>query len=324
MTIKTLVTALSLALAPFAAAAEEQLTYLFPAPDFLPAFAPFQLAKGLGYFAEEGLAVEFRVGKGGADVARQVAVGNTDLGGGIGDTPIIVRANGLDVRGVALLGGRGYTQLAWRVDSGITGPADLAGKRIGVLSFQDTTYYNMLGVLASEGLSRGDADLQAVGPGGIIQLMISGDLDAVSAVPEWIAASKGAGVAVGQMPVDAVFPAMAQAVLASDDLIAERPEAIAGFVRALTRAVSDITSDPQAAAAEYVKIVPQHADKEAGIAAIMQEYAAKVYPAAEGFAFGAFDPERLKAAQAFYLETGIVRQAVPIEDLYTNAFVAPE
>ncbi|QBF33443.1 ABC transporter substrate-binding protein [Thalassococcus sp. S3] len=324
MNIKTLVMAMSLAIAPLAATAQEQLTYLFPAPDFLPAFAPFQLAKGLGYFEEEGLEVEFRVGQGGADVARQVAVGNADLGGGIGDTPIIVRANGLDVRGVALLGGRGYTQLAWRVESGITGPADLEGKRIGVMSFQDTTYYNILGVLASEGLSRGDADLQAVGPGGIIQLMISGDLDAVSAVPEWIAAIQGAGVELGQMPVDEVFPAMAQAVLASDDIIAERPEVITSFVRALTRAVNDIVADPAAAAAQYVQLVPQHADKEAGIAAIMQAYATQVYPAAEGFAFGAFNPERLEAAQAFYLEAGIVREAVPVADLYTNDFVASE
>ena len=311
-----------LALAPLAAAAQEAVTYLFPAPDFLPAFAPFQLAQNKGYFAEEGLDVAFRVGKGGADVATQVAVGNADLGGGIGDTPIIVRANGLDIRGVALLGGRGYTQLAWREDSGIKSPADLAGKRIGVLSFQDTTYYNLLGVLASAGLTQADADIQAVGAGGIIQLSISGDLDAISAVPEWIVAIEGAGVEMGQMPVDEVFPAMAQAVLASDETVAERPEMIRGFVAALTRAVDEIVANPAAAASEYVSFMPQHEGQEATIETIMREYAQKVYPPAEGQPFGAFDPERLKAAQDFYLEKDIVREAVPIEDLYTNDFAA--
>ena len=127
--------AAALALSASAAAAAEEVTYLFPAPDFLPAFAPFQLAKGKGYFEEAGLDVTFQVGKGGADVATQVALGNADLGGGIGDTPIIVRANGLEIRGVALLGGRGLTQLAWREDAGISGPEDLKGKSIGVLSF---------------------------------------------------------------------------------------------------------------------------------------------------------------------------------------------
>jgi len=313
---------LGMAVTPIVTSAQEAVTYLFPAPDFLPAFAPFQLAKGKGYFAEEGLEVTFQVGKGGADVATQVAVGNADLGGGIGDTPIIVRANGLNVRGVALLGGRGLTQLAWRTESGITGPADLKGKRIGVLSFQDTTYYNLLGVLASEGLTKADADIQAVGAGGIIQLSISGDLDAISGVPEWIAAIQGAGIDMGQMPMDEVFPAMAQAVLASDDTIAKRPEVIRGFVRALTRAVNDINADPAAAAAEYVGFVPQHAGKEAAIAAIMTSYSTTIYTPADNIPFGGFDPERIKAVQDFYVANGIVQTAVPIEDLYTNDFVA--
>src|SRR5690606_14268669 len=114
--LRSTIAAAMLAASATAAFAAEKVTYLFPAPDFLPAFAPFQLAKSKGYFDEAGLEVTFQVGKGGADVATQVAVGNADLGGGIGDTPIIVRANGLDIRGVALLGGRGLTQLAWRKD----------------------------------------------------------------------------------------------------------------------------------------------------------------------------------------------------------------
>lgn len=313
--------AAALALSAGLAAAQEKVTYLFPAPDFLPAFAPFQLAQSKGYFADAGLEVAFQVGKGGADVATQVAVGNADLGGGIGDTPIIVRANGLDIRGVGLLGGRGLTQLAWRADSGITGPADLKGKSVGVLSFQDTTYYNLLGVLASAGLSKDDVDIQAVGPGGIIQLSIAGNLQAMSGVPEWIAAIQGAGVEMGQMPVDEVFPAMAQAIIASDKTIAERPEVVRGFVGAVLKAIDDIVADPAQAAKEYTAAVPQHAGKEAEIEAIMRAYAEKVYPEAPNQPRGSFDPERIAAVQKFYIDAGIVTTAVPVEDLYTNDFV---
>ncbi|MCT8997596.1 ABC transporter substrate-binding protein [Chelativorans intermedius] len=313
--------AAALALATPVSMAAEKVTYLFPAPDFLPAFAPFQLAKHKGYFEEAGLDVDFQVGKGGADVAVQVAVGNADLGGGIGDTPIIVRANGLDIRGVALLGGRGLTQLAWRADSGISGPADLKGKTIGVLSFQDTTYYNLLGVLASAGLSKADADIQAVGPGGIIQLTIAGNLQAFSGVPEWIAAVEAAGVEMEQMPVDRVFPAMAQAIIASDKTIAERPEVIEGFVAAVLKAIREISDDPAKAAVEYTSFMQQHAGKEAEIEAILRAYAELVYPEGENQPLGAFDPQRIAEVQTFYLESGIVQKAVPVEDLYTNEFV---
>lgn len=316
-----LTTVAALALSANAALALEKVTYLFPAPDFLPAFAPFQLAKGKGYFEDAGLDVTFQIGKGGADVATQVALGNADLGGGIGDTPIIVRANGLEIRGVALLGGRGLTQLAWRKDSGITGPADFKGKSIGVLAFQDTTYYNLLGVLASVGLTKDDVDIQAVGPGGIIQLNISGDLDGMSGVPEWIAAIEGAGVAMDQVPVDTIFPAMAQAIIASDKTIADKPEVVEGFVKAVLQGIRDIEQDPAQAAADYVQILPQHADNVKGIEAVMRAYASLIYPEGENQPLGAFNPDRIKAVQDFYLESGIVRRPVPIEDLYTNEFV---
>lgn len=313
--------ATALVLSAGAAAAAEKVTYLFPAPDFLPAFAPFQLALHKGYFKEAGLDVTFRVGKGGADVATQVAVGNADLGGGIGDTPIIVRANGLKIRGVALLGGRGLTQLAWREDSGIKGPADLKGKAIGVLSFQDTTYYNLLGVLASAGLKKSDVNIEAVGAGGIIQLTIAGKLQAMSAVPEWIAAVEGAGVKLGQMPVDKVFPAMAQAIIASDKTVKDRPKMVKGFVGAVLHAIRDIETDPAKAAKDYVSFLPQHKGKEAQIEAILRAYDKEVYPEAEGHPLGSFDPARIAKVQKFYLDAGIVRTAVPVDELYTNEFV---
>src|SRR6185312_13414863 len=58
------------------ARADEDVTYLFPAPPILPAFGPIRLAQGKGYFKEAGLNVTFAVGRGGVDVAKQVGAGN--------------------------------------------------------------------------------------------------------------------------------------------------------------------------------------------------------------------------------------------------------
>src|SRR6266513_3078061 len=82
------------------AIAAEKLTYLLPAPPSLPAFAPWVLAKHLGYYAEAGYDVDFVVARGGVDVAKQIGVGNAPIGGAIGDTPIIVRGNGVTVKSV--------------------------------------------------------------------------------------------------------------------------------------------------------------------------------------------------------------------------------
>jgi NitT/TauT family transport system substrate-binding protein len=320
--LKSIGLAAVLAVAATAAQAQtEKITYLFPAPDFLPAFAPFQLAKSKGYYKAEGLEVDFQIGKGGADVAKQVAVGNADMGGGIGDTPLIVRANGLTVKGVALLGGKSLGSIYVRKDAGVKTPADLKGKNIGVLSFQDTTYYNLLAVLAHHKMTKDDASIQAVGPAGVVQLMISGGLQAISGVPEWAAAIEAAGVPLERHAIDAVFPAMAQAILASDKAIKERPKAVGGFVRATLKAVAEIMADPEKASKEYVAAVPQHAGKEKAMEAIMRRYSELVYAPAPGVKLGQFDAARMTAVQKFYVDSKIVETAVPVADTFTNEFV---
>lgn len=304
-----------------AAQAQTKVTYLFPAPDFLPAFSPFQIAKAKGYYKAEGLDVDFQVGKGGADVAKQVAVGNADLGGGIGDTPLIVRANDLPVKGVALLGGKSLTALYVRKEAGVAKISDLKGKKVGVLAFQDTTYYNLLAMLASAGLKKEDVDIQAVGPAGIVQLMIAKNLDAISGVPEWAAAIEAAQIGLDRYAVDTIFPAMAQAILASDKAIAEKPKAVGGFVKATLKGIADIMANPEQAAKDYVAAMPQHAGKEKVMEAIMRRYIAQVYEAAPGKKIGEFDAARMTAVQKFYVDNKIVAKAVPIADTFTNQFV---
>jgi NitT/TauT family transport system substrate-binding protein len=302
-----------------AARAAEKVTYLFPAPQFLPAFAPWVLAQHKGYYKAAGLDVEFVIGKGGADVAKQVGAGNADLGGGIGDTPIIVRPNGVPVKAVALIGGGSLMQLIARADSSITKPADLKGKTISVMAFQDTTYYALLGVLASAGLSKNDVDAQAVGPAGVVKLFVAGNAQAMAAVPEWAVEAERAGTAIRWYPSGQYFPSMAQAIIASDETIAKRPAAIKGFVQATLKALGEIMADPKAAAAEYVAAVPQHKGKDAEMATILGKYAELVYPGQSKL--GAVDPARLSKLQDFYVEQGIVRSKTPVDQLYTNQFV---
>ncbi len=305
-----------------ALAAPEQLTYLFPAPAFLPAFLPFQLAKKRDYFTANNVAVNFQTGKGGADVATQVAVGNADLGGGLGETSMIVRANDLPVRAVAQLGSHPLFQLVTRKESNIKSPADLRGKKMGVIGYQDTGYYALLAVLAKAGLKRTDLEIQAVGPAGVTQLMIAKSLDGIMATPEWADTIETAGVPLDRYKIDQVFPAMAQAILASDKIIKERPAAVRGFVKSIMQAVRDCIADPAAAARDYVSAVPQHAGKEADIERILRRYVSDVYQTEPASALGRFDPERMRTVQQFYVENKIVQKAVPIEDLYTNEFVS--
>ena len=117
--------------------------------------------------------------------------------------------------------------LVARGDRGITSPKMLKGKTISVMSYQDTTYYALLGTLASVGLKRNDVKIIAVGPRNVPGFVIAGKADACACVPDWEVYVKGAlkGKIVS-MPSQNYFPSMAQAILASDETIAKRPKLV--------------------------------------------------------------------------------------------------
>jgi len=297
----------------------EKVTYLFPAPPVLPAFAPIQLAKGKGYFAQAGLDVSYQVARGGVDVAKMVGAGSAPLGGIVADGPILVRGNGVPIKIVGVFGGKGFMQLVVREDSGIAEPADLKGRTISVMSYQDTTFYALLGLLASVGLTKDDLSIQAVGPTGVWEFVAAGKSAGMAGVPDWIPPVRAAGVAVKIIPTDQYFPHMAQGIAASDQLIQEKPELVRKFVHAALRGMKDVMDDPNKAADDFVTFVPDWKGKEAAIRFVMQYYAEHVYPGQSQL--GETNPDRLKTLQDFYVAKGLIQKAVPVDELYTNAFI---
>ena len=298
----------------------EEVTYLLPAPAAQVAFAPWMLAQFRGYYAADGLKVNFQPGRGGVDAAKQVGAGNAPACGAFGDTPIIARANGIPVKAVAVLGGRSMTQLVVHEDSGISGPKDLKGKTITAMTYADSGYYALLAMLATAGLTKNDVNAQAAGPAGVWQLFAARKADAMTGVPEWIAEARDAGAKVKIMPAYEYTKSMAQAILASDEVIQKRPELVRKLVQATLHGMRDIMGDPKAAVRDYIAAVPAHKGREAFVEETFKLYNTYVYPGQK--VLGAMDPDRLASLQSFYVKEGIVPKESPLADLYTNQFVS--
>ncbi len=296
----------------------QDVIYLLPAPATLPAFGPWMLAQQRGYFTAEGLKVNFQVARGGVDVAKMVGAGNATIGGAIGDTPILVRANGIPVKAVAVLGGRALMQLVINKDKGINSLKDLKGKTVTALAFQDTTYFALLGMLSTVGLTKNDINGQAAGPAGVYKLFLAGQADAMASTPDWTYIVKTQGtMKIDVIPSDTVFKSMAQAIVASDELIKTNPELIRKIVRATLKGMKDIMDNPAGAAADYIKANPQMKLDE--ITEIFKMYNEYVYAGQK--VIGEMDEGRLSALQDFYLAQGIIEKKTPVADLYTNQFV---
>jgi NitT/TauT family transport system substrate-binding protein len=305
-----------------ALAAPRAMTYLFPAPSFLPAFLPFHVARKRDYFAANNLAVTTQTARGGVEVAKQVGAGNADFGNALGDTPIIVRPNGIPVRAIALLGQHPIFQIAARKEANIKSIAELRGKKVGVTSYQEAGYYALLAVLSANGLKRSDLEIQAVGPAGMTQLMIAKSLDATMTVLEWADEIEVAGVALDYFRIDKDFPAMPQAILASDTTIKEKPELVAAFVKTQLQAVRDCIDDPAKAARDFVSVVPQYTGRDAMVERVLRRYVSDVYRTDPPSDLGKLDADRFKIVQSFYFDNKIIQSKTPIDMLFTNQFVS--
>lgn len=313
---------LAMATSLTAQAAPDEVTFLLPASPQFTSFAPWMVAQQKGYYAEENLKVNFIAAKGGVDVAKQIGAGNALIGGAIGDTPIIVRANGVPVKAVAVLGSGSLSAVAIRKNGPVKSVSDLKGRTVTVISYSDTTYYALLGTFKKYGLTKNDAAIQAAGPAGVWQLFAAGKADAMAATPDWLVDADEATQGNVEYLSGDSFQSMAQAILASEEAIKTHPDLIKRLVRATLRGMQDIIKDPKAAAAVYAEAVPTFKGREEHVERILRLYSKYVYGNQK--VLGQVNTNRLAEVQKFYVSEGIVPKAVPLTDLYTNEFVGVE
>ena len=188
------------------------------------------------------------------------------------------------------------------------------------MTFQDTaTYYTLLGAIAKVGLNRSDVDIQAMGPTATWQAVAAGKAPACSCVADWITLIRATGTKIRVIPYDKLFPAVSHGIGVSDRSIKERPKMVRGLVRAMLKGAEEMRSNPDQAADDFVKFVPEWKGKEAGVKATLHAYASLVYIGQKKF--GAVDPERLAKLQDFYLEQKVIDAKTPVDELYSNQFV---
>ena len=297
----------------------KEVILLMPAPPNLPGFAPWIIAQEKGYYEQFGITVKMTAGKGGADVAKQVGAGNAMFGVASGDIPIIVRANGVPVKSVAMIGEHAHTLLAVDPAQNIRSIEQLKNKTVSVMSYSDSMYYTLLASLRQAGLSKSDVNIQAAGPAGVWQLFADGKSDAMAGTADWVVNIQDTGRELVLLPREQLFDAMPQGVIASENAIADHPELVQAIVSGTLMGLRDILQDPAAAARVFTKAIPSYAGKEDKVERTMAMYIEHVY--GKQTRLGKIELDRVIKSRDFYLSEGIIHDVEPVDNYYTNKFV---
>ncbi len=93
--------------------------------------SPIYYAKSRGWYSEAGIDLSIEAGKGSAVSAQRVGSGGSDLGVADLPTAIQARGKGADLKAVMVIYANSPQGFYWLKSSGISGPKDFAGRKIG-------------------------------------------------------------------------------------------------------------------------------------------------------------------------------------------------
>jgi putative hydroxymethylpyrimidine transport system substrate-binding protein len=217
------------------------------------------LALERGYYEEEGLKPEFYTPSDPTTVLQTVGAGRDAFGISYQTDLLLARAAGVPVTSVLALTQRPLQGIMVLADSGISRPADLAGKTIGYPGIPSQEAF-LATMLASDGASMDDVDLVNIGFD-LVPGLISGRVDA-SLGAFWthepiLAAQEGFATAMLNVDDWGVPPYYELILVANEgDLMAQRAR-IEGFLRATRRGYLDAIADPEAALAALQAASPE-------------------------------------------------------------------
>ncbi len=288
-------------------------------------FAPFYVAQDKGYFAAEGLDVKFEYSTVN-DLMAIVGQGKIPFAIASGDEVLQARAGGIPVTYIATQYQKYPIALAAIKGKGITKPADLKGKTIGIPGQYGATYIGLKAILASAKLSEDDIKEQAIG---FTQreALSQGKVDAamVYSMNEPVQLQK-AGVALDIIEVSSVANLASVGLVTSDNLISTNPELVQKVVRALTRGIKDTIASPEAAFDSTIRVAPDAKGDNADLQRQVLIETAKFMVAdnVKGQPIGYSDPKVWENTQQFMLDNKLLRSKVDTSVAFNNKFLSTE
>ena len=203
-----------------------------------PQYAPLYVAVDKGYFAEEGLALEFDYSFE-TDGIALVGAGELPFALASGEQVVLARAEGLPVVFVMQWWQRYPVAIVSKASAGITAPSDLAGRNVGVPGFFGASYVGLVGLLAANGLTLDDIDANEIGFNQVESLLTDQSEAVVVYVNNEPVQLTQRGEAIDVINVADYANLVANGVLTNEQTIAEEPELVEGFVRAFLRGLQD-------------------------------------------------------------------------------------
>ena len=283
-------------------------------------FAPFYIAQAKGFYAEEGLTVELEYGYEN-DFIVLAGQGEREFAIASGDQVILARSQGVPVTYVMAWYTHYPVALMAPAAKGITVMSDLAGKSVGIPGFFGASYIGWKALVFATGFDESQVTLKQIGftqATAIQQNLV--DAAVVYIVNEPIQ-MRNAGIPVTLIEVSDHIDLISNGLVVGDGLMNSDPDLVRRIVRATQRGIAYTAAHPDEAFAICRGIVPEITDETAPVQRQVLTTSIALWQSDHP---GASQRQSWQDSVDFMVKTGLLKKPVPVDQLYTNRFLAED
>lgn len=282
-----------------------------------PQYAPFYVGVEKGYFAEEGLELEFDYSFE-TDGIALVGAGELPFAIASGEQVILARAQDLPIVYVFAWFQEFPIAVISKAETGIEEPADLVGRSVGLPGFFGASYVGYVGLLQANGLTQADVNASEIGFNQVESLLTDQIEAAVVYTNNEPVQLQARGEEINVIYVADYINMVGNGLITNEKTLAENPDLARRMVRAIQRGLTDTLADPQAAYEISKQYIEGLDDSRFGVL----EASLDLWRADT---LGMTDPANWENTQAVLLEMGFLDEPLPtLSDAYTNQFVVSQ
>jgi len=287
--------------------------------------APMTLAIERGYFAEEGLDIQFERGFGSADTASKIAANQYDMG--FGDMYSMIEFNQQNPNekmvAVAVPYNKAPFVLIALKESGIKSVQDLAGKKLGAPAGDAPR--RLWPVLAEQaGVDADSVEWVTMEPKLRETFLLQGEVDAISGfvysmMPSLVKGGKSEEDLDIFYYIDNGLDFYGNVILVKESFLKENAETVKGFLNAYIRGMQDTLKDPVAGLDSVIAAGDELMERDAE--KLRLQIALNnllVNEEVETIGLGAVDPDRLKESIDQTVKGLVYQRHLPLRRFLTT------
>ncbi len=281
--------------------------------------AVWHYAKDQGVFSRNGIDIELREGRGSMTTSQTVGNKSDEFGTADGGAMMVLRSKGLKTKMVAGYLRTGPSALIFPKKSGIKSWKDVNGLKIADSAGGSTIY---LFKAVEKAMGIGNNTIVLVAPAAKVSSVLSGTVDATNSfgfLQKPIMESKGVPAEyLGFAAAGVNVPGLA--VIAHEDLIAEKKDLVGRMVASVQEALKIVQENPEAAIDSLRKAKPS-LDRKIHLAILKSSFDLYHSAASKEKPLGWIPPADIENAQNLLVEYEQIKEKAPIGDYFTNAFI---